>query len=104
MVDDSINMMRDVERHFALGEQDTNDDIETFINLVRSGKVNDPCPFSACKGSIADMMHLSLAAPSKVGAVSINDVFALLGKLSKEDDEAFDMVEKMARQFIWVAK
>lgn len=104
MVDDSINNANAVE---AFYKEDTNlnEDVYTFIQAARSGNMDAPSPFSVCKGTIADMMQLSLAAPRKSGGVvSINEVFRLLGQLSKDDDEAFEMLEKMAQQFIWVAK
>ena len=99
MIDDSINMANDVERFYASGDVD---DAKTFIDAAR-GDMTAKSPFNyGHKGAtVCDMMQHAL---NDKGGVTLATVFAYLGKASKEDDEAYDILEAMADQFIWIAK
>lgn len=98
MCDDSRNMERDVERHY---KKDDSFDSESFINAAR-GDMSAPAPFNyGHKGAtVKDMLAHSL---NDKGGVTLATVFAYLGESSKEDDEAHDILAKMADQFHWIA-
>lgn len=102
MVDDSINMANDVERHYreATSEERYEDNIKTFIDAAR-GDLSEPSPFNyGHKGATAfDMMFHSL---NTRGGVTLSTIFAYLAKTSKDDDEAHDILATMADQFHWI--
>ena len=100
MCDDSINMANDVERYFS--DNADNNDVKTFINAAR-GDMSAKAPFNYGHegATVCDMMEFAL---NTKGGVTLASLFAYLGKMSKDDDEAYAMLEAMADQFIWIAK
>lgn len=102
MVDDSINMANEVERFYK--EDDSlshSHDVKLFIDAAR-GDMTALAPFNyGHKGAtVCDMMEFAL---NTKGGVTITSLFAYLGKMSKDDDEAYELLEAMADQFIWRA-
>lgn len=103
MVDDSINNMKAVERHYApmSSEESYETKIKAFIEAAR-GDMSAKAPFNYGHegATVSDMMQFAL---NTKGGVTLASLFAFLGELSKGDDEAYEMLEKMADQFIWRA-
>ena len=100
MVDDSINNMRAVERHYAPMTNDERHEygIKAFVKAAQDGNMDAPAPFNyGHKGAtVKDMMEFSL---NDKGGVTLGTLFKFLGELSKGDDEAMTMLEQMADQF-----
>lgn len=107
MVDDSINMANDVERHNA-NANDTESRNELartrFIVAAQLGDMAAHSPINYGQNqkyaTVSDMMDWSLQ-PRGYNGVTLATVFAYLCKMSKEDDEAMAMLETMADQFVW---
>jgi alpha-glucuronidase len=105
MVDNSANEDRAVESYYQeeTPEERRAGDMAAFIKAARHGDMNAPSPISYGhkNATVADMMMFSL---NLKGGVTLSDIFAFIGKLSKDgDDDAIEMLEKMADQFSWGA-
>ena len=104
MIDDSVAMARDVERHYLEPSDEVKyeGDKAAFINAAQSGRMDAPAPFNYgfSGATVADMMEHSFSSP-KWDGVKLSDIFKYLGELSKGDDQAMALLEKMAAQFIW---
>ena len=102
MVDNSINEDRAVEAYYAPmdAEESREYSVKKFIESAR-GDLTALAPFNyGHKNATAfDMMFHSL---NTRGGVTLSTVFAYLAKLSKDDDEAHDILEAMADQFHWI--
>jgi hypothetical protein len=100
MVDDSINMANDVERHYAVTESRDETTKKCFIAAAQLGvmSANSPINYGFPAHTVEDMLYWSL---SNGTGVTLGKIFAYLAKMSKEDDEAMSMLETMADQFIW---
>lgn len=103
MVDDSINMANDVERHYANTETRDQTTKRCFINAAQLGvmSANAPVKYGFPDHTVADMLDWSLYPSKHANGVTQATIFAYLGKMSKEDDEAMAILETMADQFVW---
>ena len=103
MVDESVANAKAVERHYApmSAEESHETKIKAFIEAAR-GDMSDKAPFNYGHegATVKDMMEFSL---NTKGGVTLASLFAYLGKMSKDDDEAYELLEAMADQFIWRA-
>jgi hypothetical protein len=103
MVDESVANARAVEEFYKpmSAEESHEFKIKSFIEAAR-GDMSAKAPFNYGHegATVCDMMEFAL---NTKGGVTLASLFAFLAEWSKGDDEAYDMLEKMADQFIWRA-
>jgi hypothetical protein len=103
MCDESIANARAVEEFYKpmSAEESHEFDVKEFIDAARCDmSAKAPFNYGHEGATVCDMMEFAL---NTKGGVTLASLFAYLGKASKDDDEAYAMLEAMADQFIWRA-
>ena len=104
MVDDSINNMNAVERHYAPMSAEEKHEVyaKAFIDAAR-GDMSAKAPFNYGHegATVSDMMQFAL---NTKGGVTIESLFSYIAKNAQDGcDEAEAMMDALADQFIWRA-